>query len=86
MKNRARNSTAQNSDLQTDQNEDQQERQSTESAAKRTRKKQSLWQQLEKQMIFNAKALEANEALKMSRELLKMQSDEVQEEVLDKFR
>lgn len=37
-------------------------------------------------MIFNAKALEANEALKMSRELLKQQNDEVQEEVLDKFR
>jgi len=37
-----------------------------------------MWQQLERQMIFNAKALEANEALKMSRELAKQQNEENQ--------
>jgi hypothetical protein len=37
-------------------------------------------------MIFNAKALEANEALKISRELAKQENDGHKEEVLDKFR
>jgi hypothetical protein len=31
-----------------------------------------MWQMLEKKMIFNAKALEANEAIKISRELAKL--------------
>lgn len=37
-------------------------------------------------MIFNAKALEANEALKISRELAKQQNEGNQQAVLDKFR
>ena len=45
-----------------------------------------MWQQLERQMIFNAKALEANEALKVSRELAKQQNEGNQQAVLDKFR
>jgi len=34
-----------------------------------------MWQLLEKQMIFNAKALEANEALKLSREFAKQKNE-----------
>ena len=45
-----------------------------------------MWEQLERQMIFNAKALETNEALKVSRELAKQQNEENQQDVLEKFR